>query len=42
MRKIVEDYLKKPNADLLAKMTSEEQRHVKRQEKAKAKAKGDK
>mgnify|MGYP003117266372 CR=1 FL=1 len=34
MRKIVEDYLKKPNADLLKKMTSEEQRFVRRQEKA--------
>ena len=40
MRKIVEDYLKKPNAALLARMTSEEQRYVKRQEKTKAK--GDK
>jgi hypothetical protein len=35
MRKIVEEYLKKPNAALLAKMTSEEQRFVKRQEKKK-------
>ena len=40
MRKIVEEYLKKPNAALLARMTSEEQRYVKRQEKTKAK--GDK
>lgn len=31
MRRIVKDYLEKPNADLLKRMTSEELRFIERQ-----------
>ena len=38
MRKIVQDYLEKPNAKLLAAMTSEEQRYIDNQNPKKEKA----
>ncbi len=40
MRKIVEEYLKKPSEDLFKQLTTEEQKYVKSQMKAKSKKNG--
>ena len=40
MRKIVEEYLKNPSEELFKQLTTEEQKFVKSQAKARSKAKG--